>query len=65
MTILPIFQVVRIAFQTVWSWIGSLMSSIVYNTGAFFPLRTVIFIGVGISVVYVTIKVIRMLVWGT
>lgn len=46
------------------TWIGSVISAIVGTSGAFNALLPVIGIGIGASVIFLGVKLIRSLCWG-
>lgn len=63
-TILPIFQSIRDAYMVIINWINNVLTAIFVTTGSLYSIRNIIFIGIGISIVFFAIKFIRHVVWG-
>lgn len=62
--ILPLFQAVRDGFTTILEWLRTLIVNFVYSTGNLYPIRILFFVGIAISIILLTIKLIKYVVWG-
>lgn len=51
-------------FSQIITWIGSFVSALLGTEGALADLAPYFFISIGVSIILVSIKVIRKLVWG-
>lgn len=61
--VLPLFQAVRDAFNTVFTWLNLVLNGFRAGT-QLNPLLVPFLIIVGISFIYFVIKLIRSIVWG-
>lgn len=62
--ILPLFQVVRDAFNTVLTWVRAFFYSIYSSSGGLYELRYLFVIGIAVAVILVSFKLIRYIIWG-
>lgn len=63
-SILPLFQVVRDSFYTVFLWLNKFLNSIVRSDGSLYSLLIPFIIPIAIAVLIVSIKFIKNIVWG-
>lgn len=52
------------ALTKVLQWMGTVISAIIKDTGALNALLPLFAIGIGISVVFLGIKIVRKICWG-
>lgn len=58
-------EAVTSGLTTVLSWIGTVISALVTTDGELSALTPLLAIGISISVVFLGVKAIKSLVWGT
>lgn len=64
-TIDPLFMAVRNSFHTfLISWLGPIFSAIYSNSGVWISIRPLFVIPIAIAAIWVSIKLIRLIVWG-
>lgn len=63
-TVLPLFQVIRDDFVIVYRWFNLFLNSLYRVDGFLHPLYYLFLIPIGIFLVFLSIKVIRFIVWG-
>lgn len=52
------------ALTSVLSWFGNVITALVTESGALYPLLGVFAIGIAISLVMIVVKVVRHFAWG-
>ena len=57
-------EAVTSALGTIITWVGSVITAITSSTGALKDLLPLFAVGIGISVLFLGIKVIKSIVWG-
>lgn len=58
-------EAVTSALSTALTWVGSVVSALVTETGALYALLPLFGIGVAISAIMLGVKVIKSFVWGS
>lgn len=59
-----ILSVLGSTLTQVISWIGSVITALVGDSGAFKALMPLVFIGVALALIFAGVRAIRKLVWG-
>lgn len=57
-------EAVTSALSTIITWCGSVITAITSSTGALKELLPLFAVGIGISVLFLGVKVIKSIVWG-
>lgn len=57
-------QLITSALQTVLNWVGTVLNSVITETGDLHSLAPLFVIGIAISVVMLGVKIFRSFTWG-
>lgn len=60
----PLIQAVTAAIETVISWLGTVLSALTGTDGALNVLLPLLAVGIVVSVIMLTIKIVRSFSWG-
>lgn len=60
----PLIQAVTSAIETVISWLGTVLTALTGTDGALNVLLPLLAVGIVVSVIMLTIKIVRSFSWG-
>lgn len=60
----PLIEAVTAAIETVLSWLGTVLTALTATDGALKVLLPLLAVGIVVSVIMLTIKIVRSFSWG-
>lgn len=60
----PLIEAVTAAIETVISWLGTVLTALTGSNGALNVLLPLLAVGIVVSVIMLTIKIVRSFSWG-